>query len=56
VLDTLATAYAESGDFEEAVKWATKAVEMVSEKERPEVQSRLELFKARQPFRVASNK
>jgi len=56
ILDTLATAYAESGDFQEAVKWATKAVEMVSEKERHEVQSRLDLFKARKPFRVAADK
>lgn len=58
VLSTLAAAYAESGDFENAVKWSTKAVELSTEGENkpdPEVQEQLkkelEGFQNKKPFR-----
>lgn len=58
VLSTLAAAYAESGDFENAIKWSTKAVEMTTEGENkpdPEVQEQLkkelEGYQNKKPFR-----
>jgi tetratricopeptide (TPR) repeat protein len=47
-LSTLAAAYAETGDFQNAVKWMEKAIELD-----PSSTSRstLELFKARKPYR-----
>jgi tetratricopeptide (TPR) repeat protein len=50
-LDTLAAAYAETGDFDAAVKWQTKALEIAAEKKKPDYQSRLDLYKAHKPFR-----
>ena len=41
ILSTLAAAYAESGDFEKAKEWSTKAVEMGSETAAPETQQQL---------------
>ncbi len=49
-LDTLAAAYAEAGDFEKAVEWQTKAVSMASENEKPDYQSRLDLYRAGKPY------
>jgi tetratricopeptide (TPR) repeat protein len=43
-LDTLAAAYAESGDFDEAVQWQTQAVDLSSPDDRPDRQARLELY------------
>jgi tetratricopeptide (TPR) repeat protein len=51
IIDTLAAAYAESGDFEAAVKWQTKARDMAPQNEKAEYQSRLDLYKARKPYR-----
>jgi tetratricopeptide (TPR) repeat protein len=50
-LDTLAAAYAESGDFSKAVEWQTKAVEIGLPGRDDELRSHLELFKTGQPFR-----
>jgi tetratricopeptide (TPR) repeat protein len=50
-LDTLATAYAELGDFENAIKWQTKALELCAEHKRAGYRSHLELYEARQPYR-----
>jgi hypothetical protein len=50
-IDALAAAYAEAGDFATAVKWQTKARDMVAEKEKAAYQPRLDLYKARKPYR-----
>lgn len=50
-LDTLAAAHANLGQFEEAIKWAQKALELVPDSNREEVTARIELYKAEQPFR-----
>lgn len=52
-LDTLAAAYAECGEFEEAVKWQEKAIENVTAPElAADYQSRLELYRQRRPARL----
>ena len=50
-LDTLAAAYAESGDFEQAVKYQEKALQLAPERKKAEFEQRLGLFKAGQPYR-----
>jgi FimV-like protein len=48
-IGTLATAYAEAGDFDQAIKWLNKAIEMNPDNEtRQEV---LELFKQGKAYR-----
>ncbi len=53
VIATLAAAYAEAGDFDEAIKWENKALEFpdfaVRYKKRS--QKRLQLYKERKPYR-----
>ena len=58
ILSTLAAAYAETGDFGSARKWAAKAVEVcVPTKDEPdrkdELQKELESYKADKPWREA---
>jgi tetratricopeptide (TPR) repeat protein len=50
-VDTLAAAYAEAGDFPNAVKWEEKAIELTPEKEKAKRRSRLDLYKAGKPYR-----
>lgn len=56
-LDSLAAAYAQMGDFDSAVKWQTKAVELAprsndySQQELPSVSYRLSLYKRKIPYR-----
>ncbi|MFC1759274.1 tetratricopeptide repeat protein, partial [Planctomycetota bacterium] len=54
-LDTLACAYAETGDFEKAAVTAERAIQIYTKMENPDkaagIQSRLELFREKQPFR-----
>ncbi len=51
-VETLAAAYAESGDFGSAVKWQTKAIELETDaKEKGEYQARLKLYQEKKPFR-----
>ena len=53
-LDTLAASYAELGDFENAVKWQTEAVSASaeeSEETKKEIESRIELYKGKKPYR-----
>jgi tetratricopeptide (TPR) repeat protein len=55
ILSTLAAAYAETGDFEQAVKYSTKAVDLVKKSKDPEIQEalqkELDSYKAKKPWR-----
>ena len=57
VLDTLAAAYAEAGDFDKAIQWQTKTIELTekagkaTERQKKLVRYRLELYQAGKPFR-----
>lgn len=54
VLSTLAAAYAEVGDFEQAVRWSEKSVELAKEIEHDQLdqlEAELEAFKAGKPWR-----
>ena len=52
-IDTLATAYAEAGDFDQAVKYEKQSLNdsSLAPKERQEREKRLALFEQRKPFR-----
>ena len=55
-IDTLAAAYAESGDLEKAREWETKAIELApDEKIKQDCRSRLELYKQEKPNGHAPN-
>ncbi len=57
ILSTLAAAYAETGDFEQAQKWAAKAVELEGEGEdSPQLAQELENYRQGKPFREAQNR
>ena len=49
---TLAAAYADSGDFANATRWASKSVELAPEAERFRASERLELYRMGKPYRV----
>jgi len=54
LLDTLAAAYAEAGEFEHAVKWQSKAIELATpDYDKAAMQTRLKLYKAGKPYREA---
>ncbi len=50
-LVTLAAAHAETGAFDEAVRWQSKAMERVNAQQRPTYENYLEAFKASRPIR-----
>ncbi len=52
-IDTLAAAYAEAGDFDSAIKWEQKAIDMNPRKfgEKHAAEKRLQLYKDRKPYR-----
>jgi len=50
-LDTLAAAYAEAGQFEEAVRRVTEALALASKSNKKRVEERLTLYKAGKPYR-----
>ena len=58
LLDTLAAAYAEAGQFDKAVETAEKAIQLVRTAKREEIatdiQNRLNLYKAKRPYRQPS--
>ena len=51
--DSLAAAYAETGEFDEAVRWLTKALESPDfpEEQREDAQLRLKLYEEGKPYR-----
>ena len=52
-LDTLSAAFAEVGEFDTAVKWQIKAIELLSdEEEREDYRTRLRLYQQKKPYRV----
>ena len=52
ILDTLAAAYAESGDFASALKWQAKAIERETDaNEKTAYGARLQLYQAKTPYR-----
>ena len=48
--DALAAACAENGDFDEAVKWVAKAVELAPDRMKPELRRRLDIYKSKKPY------
>lgn len=53
ILSTLAAAYAETGDFDTAIKWSTKAVEIDDNEHGEALKKELESYKAKKPWREA---
>jgi serine/threonine-protein kinase len=51
-VETLAAAYAELGDFDEAIRWQKTALDVVTKPdEQPAMRARLTLYEARKPYR-----
>jgi tetratricopeptide (TPR) repeat protein len=50
-IDTLAAAYAEEGNFKEAVKWESKIIGIMPKEDRAEAQTALHLYQQGQPYR-----
>jgi tetratricopeptide (TPR) repeat protein len=51
ILSTLAAAYAESGDFQKAIQWSSKAVEIGDKEHDNSLKKELESYKAGKPWR-----
>jgi len=51
ILSTLAAAYAESGDFDNAVKWSQKSVELGDPDIQEQLQQELESYRQKKPWR-----
>lgn len=54
-LGVLAAACAECGDFDQAIKWQTRVLELASEKYKDCYRKRLELYQSHQPYRQATH-
>jgi tetratricopeptide (TPR) repeat protein len=50
-LAPLAAAYAETGDFDSAINWASKAIEIPTDVQHENLEKELRLYKSRKPFR-----
>ncbi len=55
-LSTLAAAYAELGDFQKAMEWVQKAVELAEGEEKEHIQKELECYRQGKPFRERQEK
>jgi tetratricopeptide (TPR) repeat protein len=53
-IDTLASAYAEAGDFEQAILCQQEAIKRAPEEDKDACRSRLELYRQRKPYRAPS--
>ena len=55
IVDTLAAAYAEAGDFDAAIRWSEESIQLLGAKANKELradfESHLKMFKAKQPVR-----
>ena len=51
ILSTLASAYAETGDFETALKWSAKAIELSDDETKEQLKEELESYKKKKPWR-----
>jgi len=51
-LEALAAAYAEQGEFNAAIKWQTKAIQLAEPRVLPETPQRLELYRQAKPYRM----
>ncbi len=52
IIDTLASACAEAGDFEQAVKRQSQAIELLTDaKEKEDFATRLKLYREKKPYR-----
>ena len=52
IIDTLAAAYAESGDFDKAVQTQQQAIQLTTdERQRDDLRTRLELYQQHKPYR-----
>jgi len=51
VLDTLAAACAEVGEFEEAIRWQERVIPLAPENKKAACEDRLDLYRARKPYR-----
>ena len=51
ILDTLAAAHAEAGDFDSAIKWQVKAIDFGTDaNQKAEYRTRLKLYRDKKPF------
>ena len=50
LLDTLAAAYAEAGNFDKAVHWQQKSLDAASDDQKTEFDQRLKLYQAKKPY------
>ncbi len=53
-LDTLAAACAQSGEFDEAIEWSQKALELAPEDQRPSIRKRLQLYQSGTAYHEAN--
>jgi len=54
-LDTFAAAYAEAGQFDKAVEWQQKAIELAPDDEKADFETRLKLYQEGKPYREEPN-
>ena len=55
ILSTLDSGYAEAGDWENAIKWSSKAVELGEGDIKEQLQKELDSYKAKKPWRESQN-